>query len=238
LPLRKAHRNSLVSDIVAQLEETIVGGTYKAGERLPSLRKLQELLGASHGTLREALRVLQQKSLIEVRLGVKGGAYVKESNTEPVTESLALLIRQREVSIEDLTEFRKVVESGLLQCVAQRAALDEIKEIKEFLPELRKQVDKGQKGWPSFLDIEVSIRKRLIHATRNRMYEAVLVPIHVNIFSYAYSLPFKKADISKAYNDWCKVIEAIEKRDGDKAASVMREHIDHYAHFMVKADQK
>ena len=236
--LKKVHKNSLVSDIASQLEEAVVRGTYKAGERLPSLRKLQELLGASQGTLREALQVLQQRGLIDVRLGVKGGAYVKESNTEPVTESLALLIRRREVSVEDLTEFRKVIESGLLQVVCEKATSDEIKELKKFLLALRRQADKGTKGWPVFIDVEVDLRKTLIQIGRNRMYEAVLVPIHENIFSYARSLPSEKADINRAYNDWQETIGALENRDGEKAASIMRAHIDHHASFLGKLDRK
>ena len=47
----------------------------------------------SRASLREALRVLEQKGLIEVKLGVSGGAVVKDVSTEPMTESLALLIQ-------------------------------------------------------------------------------------------------------------------------------------------------
>ena len=111
--LTKTKRRSLVQDVVHQIEQTIVDRKFKAGEKIASVRELQEMLGISGGTLREALQILQQKGLVEVKLGTKGGVFAKDSTTDSVTEGLALLIRQRNISIDDLAEFRKVVEPGL-----------------------------------------------------------------------------------------------------------------------------
>jgi len=229
LLLKKARKSSLVQDIVSQIEEAIVDGTYKAGDKLPSLSKLHEILGASQGTLREAFRILAQKGLIEVKLGSKGGAYVKESNSEPVAEGLALLIRQGKISYEDLAEFRKVVEAGLIRLVIQNAMENDVRQLKSLLLKLEPCSKKGSEGWSDFLSIEVQIRKQFIRISGNSMYEAVLIPIHENIITYGRKLANNtETRPDKAFHDWCQIIEAISKGDLETAVSVTTRHIDRY----------
>ena len=71
---------NLVDSLVDQLEKAICAGKFKPGEKLPSSSTLEKALGASRGTLREAIRVLQQKGLVESRVGVKGGVFVRLSS--------------------------------------------------------------------------------------------------------------------------------------------------------------
>ncbi|MEJ2025696.1 MAG: FCD domain-containing protein [Deltaproteobacteria bacterium] len=227
--LKKARKSSLVQDIVSQIEEAIVDGTYTAGDKLPSLSRLHEILGASQGTLREAFRILAQKGLIEVKLGSKGGAYVKESNSQPVAEGLALLIRQGKISYRDLAEFRKVVEAGLLRLVLQKATGQDVAVLKDLLRRLEPCLKKGSAGWSDFLDIEVEIRKQFIRIAGNSMFEAVLIPIHENIYTYGCKLANdSETKPDKAFHDWTQIISAIEKSDLEKAVSVTTRHIDRY----------
>jgi len=229
LLLKKAEKGSLVLNIVAQIEEAIVDGTYRAGDKLPSLSKLHDILGASQGTLREAFRILAQKGLIEVKLGSKGGAYVKESNSEPVADGLALLIRQGKISYEDLAEFRKVVEAGLIRLVIQRATGKDVRQLKNLLLGLEPYSKTGSEGWSDFLSIEVQIRKQLIRISGNSMYETVLIPIHENIITYGRKLANdKETRPDKAFKDWRQIIEAISKGDLETAVSVTTKHIDRY----------
>ena len=117
---RKAKQNRIFQDVVEQIQDVILDGKIKPGERLPSERELGEMLGTSRGTLREALRILEQKGLIEIRLGVNGGAIVKETNWEQMSETLALLIRSQSVALEHLAEFREGVEGIIASLAAER----------------------------------------------------------------------------------------------------------------------
>ena len=53
--------------VIQQVESAILQGRYAAGDRLPAERELQGLLDVSRNTLRESLRVLEQKGLVEIR---------------------------------------------------------------------------------------------------------------------------------------------------------------------------
>jgi GntR family transcriptional repressor for pyruvate dehydrogenase complex len=94
-------------DIALNLEAAIIEGKVKPGERLPSEREMQVQFGTGRGVVREALKILKQKGLLEVRKGVKGGAYVQELDMDTVSESLALFIKLHPIALEKLIEFRE-----------------------------------------------------------------------------------------------------------------------------------
>ena len=64
--------------VIQQMEAVILQGSFSVGDRLPSERELQGLMDVSRNTLRESLRVLEQKGLVEIRKGHRGGIFVKE----------------------------------------------------------------------------------------------------------------------------------------------------------------
>jgi GntR family transcriptional repressor for pyruvate dehydrogenase complex len=236
---KKVTQNNLMQEVVGQIEGEIIKRTFQPGDKLPAIQALQEMLGASRGTLREALRVLEQKGLIEIRLGAKGGAFVMETTTKPVADGLGLLIRQMKISFDDLAEFRKEVESGLIRLVSDRITKVELEELQQLLKEFQPHVKKRGAGWRGFLEVEVRLRKALIRISGNKMYEAVLVPIHENIFSYADAyLPGEKANVKEAYSDWCEVIDALGKKDQGKAIIVTKDHISRYAERMKRGMEK
>lgn len=237
--LTRVRKSSLVQDIVNQIENAIVEGTYKPGDKLSSLQKLQKIIGASQGTLREALRILEQKGLIEIRLGIKGGIFIRESSTESITEGLGLLIRQRKISYYEIANFRKVVEAGLIKLVIHNATKEDIDLLKKNLIEMKIFSSKGAEGWQDVLDIEVKIRKFFIKIANDKMYEAVLVPIHENIISYARQLFLTKGFFPQdAYDDWEKTIQAIEKKDVKKTIEITIHHIERYREALSVQTQK
>lgn len=226
---------SLVENLVKQLEDAILSGTYQPGEKLPPSSKLEAVLGASRGTLREALRILQQKGLVESRVGVKGGVFVREANVDPVAEGLAQLMRLKKISLDDLAGFRQVIEPGLIERVAQRITAADIDTLKGYLAGLRKQTDRGADGWHGFLDVEVKLRKELIRISDSLLYDAVLTPIHDNIFSYAAStISGEDADVEEAFDDWTQIVDALANGDTARAVFYTRDHIRRYAARMKR----
>jgi DNA-binding FadR family transcriptional regulator len=67
---KRAKQNRVFQDVVDQIQDAILSGKLPPGSKLPAERDLKEMFNTSRGTLREALRVLEQKGLIEIKLGV------------------------------------------------------------------------------------------------------------------------------------------------------------------------
>ena len=70
--------------IVAQIERAIFEGRLQQGDKLPAERQLVREFGASRVAVREALRALEHRGLVEVRQGSAGGYFIREMDDGPV----------------------------------------------------------------------------------------------------------------------------------------------------------
>src|SRR5206468_9611530 len=75
--------------IVAQIERAIYEGRFAHGDKLPPERQLVREFGASRVAVREALRALEHRGLVEVRQGSAGGYFIRELDAMPVVRDLS-----------------------------------------------------------------------------------------------------------------------------------------------------
>lgn len=109
-----------LSDTVAhQLEQRILEGALKAGDRLPAERELSLELGVSRPCLREAIQKLASKGLLYSRQG--GGTFVADQLNDALADPWAQMLQSHPALNDDLIEFRAVLESQCADWAAVRA---------------------------------------------------------------------------------------------------------------------
>src|SRR5499426_3168263 len=108
----------IYEDIVRQVKTLIADGRLTSGDRLPPERELAERFRVSRTSVREALRSLQSRGLIEIRAGE--GAFVRDISVEALIEPLA----------------------------ARRATSEEIGEMQRILAEQAREVESDAREWP------------------------------------------------------------------------------------------
>jgi DNA-binding FadR family transcriptional regulator len=228
---KKAKQNRVFQDVVEQIQDAIIKGKLKPGARLPAERELKDLFNTSRGTLREALRVLEQKGLIEIKLGVSGGAIVKRIDAEPIVESLALLIRSGEVSIEHLSEFRIKIEGSLVELAAMRATKEEIAELETMFNQAKDYYEKND--WENFLKTDEKMHTYIGIMTQNPVFQFVQKTIHDNIHQYYDEyLPMNKERTLENLTDFEKIIEAMKINDAKKASDIIMDHVKRFSDKM------
>ena len=232
--LEKAKNLSLVEDVTRQIEEAILDGEYKPGDKLPSTRELQEVLGASLGTIRESLAIIEQKGLLSVRKGSKGGFFIREITTQPMANSIEMLMRHLVLSPRELYEFRTTVEAGLIRLVVQKASDEQIQVFGEYLDKFKSCLNQGNAGWVKLVEIEQNLRREFLHVIKNRTYEVVLLPIIDNLQKYAFHhLPGGSQEAQIAYDYWKKIIPAVTRRDEDGAARLIKKSLFHFMDLIL-----
>ena len=232
---QEVRQNRVFQDVVAQVEEAILQGELKAGSRLPAERELVAIFKASRGTLREALRVLEQKGLIDIKTGVKGGAVVKDLTTRQVSESLALLIRSQKASLRDLAEFREGVEGMVAALAVQRATKQDVHQLKNLLKVAKAHLDAGTERWDAFIRVDNQIHMALARMARNPVYESVMQTVYDNIHRYFDRFLPRREDILKEnYQDLCQVIKAVEEKRASKASLLVQGHVCKFNRLMEK----
>src|SRR5246500_5867527 len=119
-PVYKAVRTSrLYEQIVQQIEESILKGALKPGDQLPAERELAQRFGVSRTAVREAVKTLREKGLVEAYSG--RGTFVTNGTSQAIRQSLDLMIRinQQEGSA-NLAELRLVLEPEIAGLAASR----------------------------------------------------------------------------------------------------------------------
>lgn len=222
-----------------QIQEAIISGSLKIGERLPAERELKEMLQTSRSTLREALRVLEQKGLIEIKLGTGGGARVKAVSTDQVSESLDLLIRSQKVSLNHIAEFRERVEGDVAAIAAQRATKEDIRTLKQMMKDARKAVEQGICAREAFFGADKNIHLYFADISGNPIYKSILKTIHNNIGRYFDQfLSMDEKEMKENLQDLENVVEAIENRREKDAYSKVRSHVRRFNNYMEKREKE
>ncbi len=229
---KKAKQSRVFQDVVEQIQNAIISGQLEPGTKLPAERELKDMFNTSRGTLREALRVLEQKGLIEIKLGVSGGAIVKRIDAGTMVESLALLIRSGGVSLEHLAEFRIKIEGSLIELATARATQKDIEELDSLYSEAKGFYESG--NWEEFLKVDEQMHTYFGTMTKNPVFQFVQKTIHDNIHLYYEEyLPMNKERTLENLNDFKKIIAAMRKNDAETASEIIQDHVKRFNDKMI-----
>jgi GntR family transcriptional repressor for pyruvate dehydrogenase complex len=230
---RKAKQSRIFQDVIGQIQEAILQGKLQVGDRLPSERVLREMFEASRGTLREALRVLEEKGLIYIKRGVKGGAVVKEVTTQQISENLDMLMQYEKVSLRHLSEFREGAEGIVAGLAAKKAGKKDVQYLKSLLTEAEAHLKEGPSHWGEFLHVDSMFHMAIARIAGNPIYESVLKTVHDNIHRYYDRFPLKGRNFMREnYRDLCSIVKAVENGQPHKAHLLAHNHVKRFNRFV------
>jgi DNA-binding FadR family transcriptional regulator len=133
---KKAKQNRIFQDIVDQVQQAVITGELTPGEKLPPEREMCSIFNTSRGTLREALRILEQKKLLTIKLGAGGGAIVRKPNSELIEENLLLLVQGKQASLKDIVSLTAEVSGMLASLAATKAGSKDVGPLKQLVVDL------------------------------------------------------------------------------------------------------
>ena len=230
---QRAKHSPIFQDVVEQIEEAILDGRLRVGHRLPSERELKDMFCTSRGTLREALRVLEEKGLVSIKPGVSGGAIVFDLSASKVSDSLDLLIRHQKVSLKHLAEFREAVDGIVAGLAAERACNKDIQHLEILLKQAEELFKKGLSNWDLFLRADSEIHMALAKIARNPICESVLASIYENIYRYFNKyLPRNNKTQQQVYEDLAEIVAAVRNRQAARAHLLAQVHIHRFSWLM------
>jgi DNA-binding FadR family transcriptional regulator len=230
---KKTSHSRVFQDLVDQIQSAIIDGRLKPGDKLPPQRTLMEMFQTSRASIREALRVLEQKGLITVKLGVQGGAVVTTTNIDPVTEVLTLLMHQNQVSSDHLEEFRLCVEGDVAALAADAARSEDITCLRRILARAQECLQPTPPDARAFIRVDIELHIALAEITGNPVFLAVVKMVHETILGYFDDFTLRhQAVLEENYRDLCAVVTAVEKGDAETARRLAREHVRRFNRHM------
>jgi DNA-binding FadR family transcriptional regulator len=221
--------------VVKQIEDAILSGRLKPGHKLPPEREVIGLFNISRRTLREALRILEQKGLIQVKLGSRGGAFVIDNVPNRICESFNLLIRQKKISAENLTEFRIQAEGHVVKLVSERASQNDLKELEKLFARGKNLIGQDASDYDEILEIEGQLHLKLAEISGNALYTIVIKTINDALILPSYQFdPVDSVYIKRAFKDWELLIDALYHHRAAEARELIMEHIRYFSSLAGK----
>ena len=214
-------RESTLSErVTSQIENLIIASHLQPGDHLPPERELARQFGVSRTVVREAIRALVAKSLLETRSG--GGTVVRSPTAEAVAQSMSLFLRagQPQLDYNKVLEVRRILEVEIAGLAAERRTAEDLKKMDEILQETAKA-----EGRDHFAKNDVAFHAALAHATHNELFGLLLDSIADIMFKVRY-LGFDVPDtIARAVKYHRAILEQIKAGDAEGARQAMREHL-------------
>jgi len=211
-----------------QIEDAILSGSLNPGDKLPNERKLIEDLSISRPTLREVLRVLEQKGFIEIKIGAKGGAFVKKIGVQQASDGLNILLKQGKISLRHLYEFREGTEGAVAALATERASTKDIDQLEADLKKAQQLLEKNPPDHIKFWEAESHLHVKMAKLSGNIIYEWVLNAVHTKIHSYVHFLPTAAEKLKGSVEEWERIFCCMRRGEVSKVRTLVSAHVCHY----------
>ena len=213
-------RSKLSEQIADQLEAEIISDG-RIGERLPSEQQLAERFESSRTVVREALKILRARGLIDSRTG--SGAYTTRPDVQDLSHMLSrIILLDKQIDYRSIYDVRVCLETEAARSAALRADDEDFEALQTILDRLNNY----NLGVLERRDMDFEFHQQLAHCSKNPLL-ALLVETMANVFKDIIKIGiFIEGGIDDAILRHQRIMDALQKRDPDLAERMMFEHLD------------
>jgi GntR family transcriptional regulator, transcriptional repressor for pyruvate dehydrogenase complex len=231
--------------IASYLRGQIVRGELATGQTLPSEGALMETFGVSRPTLREAFRILETESLINVRRGSRGGARVVAPDVAVAARYVGLLLQVTGTTVADVQEARMVIEPAAAGLLASRRTRTDLDDLTSCLADLAALADSDEPfaGAEAWLRATQRFGDLILERAGNRtlaVQAAVLrevMAMHLRTAGpRTFDRPGTREEIRKTVKSYRKLILLLDARDAEGAQRHWRAHLEAAGRALPRGD--
>jgi GntR family transcriptional repressor for pyruvate dehydrogenase complex len=211
----------LYEQIVQQIEESILKGTLKPGDQLPAERDLAQRFGVSRTAVREAVKAMREKGLVEAYSG--RGTFITDGTSRVIRQSFDLMVKigQPEGSTH-LAEVRAILEPEIAALAATRSQESDLATMREAVAVMERA---GQDA-DAYIEADLDFHLALAEAAANPLILALIDSIVGLLREQRLRIFEVPGGPERGQVHHKRILEAMEKRDADKAREAMRAHLE------------
>lgn len=230
---RLVRTSRLYEQIVQQIEESILKGTLKPGDQLPAERDLAQRFGVSRTAVREAVKALREKGLVEAYSG--RGTFITDGTSHAVRQSLDLMVKigQPEGSTH-LAEVRAILEPEIAALAAVRAQDSDLAVMREAVAVM----DRAGDDPDAYIEADLDFHLALAEAAANPLILSLIDSI-VGLLREQRLRIFKVPggpERGQAHHK--RILDAMERRNAEKAREAMKAHLEQVREDSLASSEK
>ncbi|HJC48828.1 MAG TPA: FCD domain-containing protein [Candidatus Lachnoclostridium pullistercoris] len=215
--MEKIYHKSLPEKTADGISDFIYRENYGAGAKLPGEKELAAMLEVSRNTVREAIRILAEKKVVEVRRGA--GTFV--SSRRGLSDDLLglSLVSDKKKLVRDLLELRLLIEPRMAAMAAERASAAQIARLKELFLKMEKEWLAGH----IYFEQDMEFHTFIAGCSGNLVVHSLLPPIQQAILLQE-NVTGKRLG-KKTVEAHRRILAAIEGRRSCEAQDAMTVHL-------------
>ncbi|MDA8292034.1 MAG: FadR/GntR family transcriptional regulator [Actinomycetota bacterium] len=219
---RRPQRKPLPQDIASQVETSIQVGRYVVGMRLPPERELCVRMGASRNVLREALRILETRGVVEIRHGV--GTFIAQNPaSERAQIPIEVRLRRATFPVDEVMVVRRAIECAVVEVAARARDETDLEALRELLDHATRCMVEGDVE--TYIDLDIKFHEFLGTCTHNRLLEDIQGELTKATLSVR-SIASETSDAMRAAIDFHgEILDALTRGDGEAARAAMVMHL-------------
>jgi GntR family transcriptional repressor for pyruvate dehydrogenase complex len=233
--LQPIEKTRSYEQIVTQIEEMIREGHFQIGDRMPSERALAEQFQVSRVVVRESIRHLEARKIVEVLQG--SGTYVRRAPPQTLAQNVTLLLELEKNSFVDLMVVRQPLEVTAVRLAAMQATPEELSEITACALAMGEVAERNVSEKDNYFDYgarDLDLHRLIARASHNALLttflDAILPMIMEGRFALVSSFGdaegfFRHRGVEKIHSQHVGIIDAIRRHDVDAAGYLMNLHI-------------
>ncbi len=225
MPFQPIQSDRVSDAVTRQIEQLILRGILRPGDRLPSERDLAERLGVSRPSLREAIADLQERGLLLSKAG--SGIFVTDLLTSAFSDPLIALFSRHDEAVFDYLSLRRDMEGLAAERAAQHATDTDLQVIDTIFAKMEAASQKRNPEEEAYIDADFHLA--IVEASHNvmmlHMMRALYGLLREGVF-YNRSVMFKQRTTRDALLDQHRAINvALQARDAMGARAAVEAHL-------------
>lgn len=218
----------LYERIVSQIQERIESGDLNIGDQLPSERELAEQFAVSRTAVREAVKALRQKGLVEIRPG--RGTFITNGASDTIRSSLGMLMKIGATKGSgNLVEVREILEPEIAALAATRITDEYITAMQEAVNIMDTALDNVD----VFVEADLDFHLALAEATQNPIIPILMDSIIDLLREQRKRIGLTKGGLQRGQAHHKKILDAVSKHDEQASRLAMQDHLK-----QVRSDSK
>jgi GntR family transcriptional repressor for pyruvate dehydrogenase complex len=211
----------LYEQIIEQIEGSILSGELKAGDQLPAERELAVKFGVSRTAVREAVKALREKGLVEAFSG--RGTFITNGTSQAIRQSLDLMMKigQPDGGLH-LAEMRLILEPGIAALAATRVEEQHLTAMREAIAVM----DAARQDPDAFIEADLDFHLALAEAAANPMILSLLDSIVGLLREQRLRIFNVEGGPERGQFHHRRILAAIESRDAERARQAMHAHLE------------
>jgi GntR family transcriptional repressor for pyruvate dehydrogenase complex len=210
----------LYEQIVQQIEESVLKGSLKAGDQLPAERELAQKFGVSRTAVREAVKALREKGLVEAYSG--RGTFITDGTSQAIKQSLEMMVKigQPEGSVH-LAEVRAILEPEIAALAAVRCEEQHLVSLGEAVAVM----DQAKRDPDAYIEADLDFHLALAEAAANPLVLSLLDSIVGLLREQRLRIFRIDGGPERGQFHHKRILAATEAHDPEKARAAMRAHL-------------